>query len=197
MLNHTQLYVNPSNLLDFRYSLYLLIPTIIPANTKMAPHEVILVYEMEAEIREKMDDLLKDSILTLLLSRSQLTRIQAETLFIEALTNDLAERTLNSDVKAKIRSKNKALTRGAFNRTLSQAKSNIRRSIFTILLLNYVGLLPSLGLTYFEEATNKLKEYLETYKGLSNADVSSSEYYKKLRILRSELEDLFSQLMKM
>ncbi|HJX22786.1 MAG TPA: hypothetical protein VJ574_00015 [Candidatus Bathyarchaeia archaeon] len=155
------------------------------------------MYEMEAEIREKMDDLLKDSILTLLLSRSQLTRIQAETLFIEALTNDLAERTLNSDVKAKIRSKNKALTRGAFNRTLSQAKSNIRRSIFTILLLNYVGLLPSLGLTYFEEATNKLKEYLETYKGLSNADVSSSEYYKKLRILRSELEDLFSQLMKM
>ena len=155
------------------------------------------MYEMEAEIREKMDDLLKDSILTLLLSRSQLTRIQAETLFIEALTNDLAERTLNSDAKAKIRSRSRALTRGAFNRTLSQAKSNIRRSIFTILLLNYVGLLPSLGLTYFEEATAKLKEYLETYKGLSNVDISSSEYYKKLRILRSELEDLFSQLMKL
>ena len=155
------------------------------------------MYEMEAEIREKMDELLKDSILTLLLDRSQLTRIQAETLFIEALTSDLAERTLNSDAKAKIRSRNRVLTRGAFNRTLSQAKSNIRRSIFTILLLNYVGLLPSFGLTYFEEATGKLKEYFETYKGLSSVDTSSSEHYKKLRILRSELEDLFSQLMKM
>jgi len=178
-------------------ALYSLTAIETPSNTKMASQGVISMSEMEAEIRERMDDLSKDPILRLLLDRSQLTRIQAETLFIDSITNDLAERTLNSDAKAKIRSKNRILTRGAYNRSLNQAKSNIRRSIFTILLLNYVGILPNLGGTYFEEATEKLKEYLETYKGLSNSDVRPDRSYEKLRVLRRELEDLFIQLMKM
>jgi len=167
------------------------------ANTKMASQGVISMSDIEVEIHERMDDLFKDPILRLLLDRSQLTRIQAETLFIDAITNDLAERMLNSDTKARIRSKNGALTRGAYNRTLNQAKSNIRKSIFTILMLNYVGLLPNLGGTYFEEATDKHKEYFETYKGLSSLDVQSSKPYEKLRVLRRELEDLFIQLTKM
>ena len=169
----------------------------IGSNTKMAPQGVILMHEIETEIHERMDDLFKDSILRLLLEKSHLTRIQAETLFIEALTNDLAEKTINSDAKAKMRTEKARVTRGAFNRTLNQAKSNVKRSIFTMLLLNYVGLLPSPELTYFEEATHKLKEYLETYKGLSSADTKSSESYATLRILRSELEGFLSQLMNM
>ena len=163
------------------------------SNTKVAPQGVILMHTIEAEIHAKIDGLFQDSILKLLLGKSHLTRIQAETLFIDALTNDLAEKTMNTDEKAKLRSEKSVLSRGAFNRTLNQARSNVKRSIFTILLLNYVGLLPNHELVYFEEATRKLKEYFDTYRGLSNTDNKSSESYRTLRMLRSELEDFLAQ----
>jgi hypothetical protein len=166
----------------------------ILSDTELAPQEVTLMHTINAEIHAKMNGLFQDSILQLLLEKSHLTRIQAETLFIDALTNDLAEKIMNTDEKAKLRSENRGLSRGAFNRTLNQAKSNIKRSIFTILLLNYVGLLPSRELVFFEEATHKLREYFDAYKGLSNTENKSSESYRTLRILRSELEDFLAKM---
>jgi hypothetical protein len=151
---------------------------------------------IDNEIRNKTDELFNDPITKLLLSRSHLTRVQAETLFIDSLSGDFEEKTFNSDLKAKIRSKNGHLTRGAFNRSLNQSKINIQKSIFTILLLSYVGILSDLHMESFEEAAEKLKKYLEVYKEMRENDSKSDEVLRTLYIIRSDLEEFLNEFIK-
>ena len=54
----------------------------------------------------------------------------------------------------------KKVSRGSFSRTLSQARSNIISSIFTIILFSYVGIFDVNPFEEYENLSVKLREYL-------------------------------------
>jgi hypothetical protein len=122
-------------------------------------------------VQEKIISIKDDSLAKILIKNSHLTEIQLETLLIDVLAEDLTNKKLGCEAKAKIRSNNK-ISRGSFSRTLNQAKKNMIYSIYTILLLGYIGVLDTPTLSPFIEASNKLREYMETY----------SEVWKELKM---------------
>lgn len=78
------------------------------------------------------DWLVGDELFGYLLENSSLTEVQLDTLL-----SDLKGLTL----KEKVRLRDKSVSKGSFVRTLKQAKCNVRSSIFTLLLLGYMGYL--------------------------------------------------------
>jgi hypothetical protein len=93
----------------------------------------------------------------LLLVNSQLTVTQLETLLAESLS---AESGMKKASRALYRPSGGKLSRGAFNRTLIQAENNVIRSIYTVLLLGYVGLYDSPSLQPFLELSDTIQSYI-------------------------------------
>ena len=56
-----------------------------------------------------------------------------------------------------LRQKREGISRGAFNRTLRQARENVVEAIHTILLLGYSGLTESPSIAPFLEASERFK----------------------------------------
>ncbi|NWF87353.1 hypothetical protein HXY32_06060 [Candidatus Bathyarchaeota archaeon] len=137
---------------------------------------------------------LNDSITKILSQNSHLTETQLETLLIDILADNIAGKTLKYDEKARLRLTKAKISRGAFNRTLKQAKENVIKSIYTILLLGYLGVFESTTLDPYLEIANKLKEYLEAYKNMPNKSAELSEHLKSMEIVREELEKCLKQL---
>ena len=108
---------------------------------------------------------LNDPIVKTLSKNSNLTKIQLETLLIDVLAENISDRSLKYDEKAKLRIL--AVSRGAFNRSLRQARQNVTQSIYTILLLGYLGILEEISLEPYLEAANKLKTYVNTQRELT------------------------------
>ena len=54
------------------------------------------------------------------------------------LAEKIAGKRLKYDEKARLRLKSGKISRGAFNRTLKQAKMNVIKAIYTIFLLGYL-----------------------------------------------------------
>jgi len=135
---------------------------------------------MDNELRNMIEYSFKDPITTILLKNSNLTKIQYESLLIDYFTDNLNDNIISYENKAIYRSKK--VSRGSFSRTLSQARRNIISSIYTILLLSYIGIYD----TYpFEEYKN-LVEKLSEYSSLSN-DQDSPESRSRIRRLEVEL----------
>lgn len=137
---------------------------------------------------------LNDSITKILSQNSHLTKTQLETLLIDILADNIAGKTLKYDEKARLRLTKAKISRGSFNRTLKQAKENVIKSIYTILLLGYLGVFESTALDPYLEIANKLKEYLEAYKNMPNKSAELSEHLKSMEIVREELEKYLKQL---
>ena len=78
-------------------------------------------------------------------------------------SNYWADRKVSYLDKVKMRTFNKKISRGSFNRTLQQARCNMVKSILTVLLLGYIGLLETPSLSPFLEASNKLNEYIKDF----------------------------------
>jgi hypothetical protein len=133
---------------------------------------------------------LNDPITKILSVNSQLTKTQLETLLIDVLAENLSGKTLKYDEKARLRLTKAKLSRGAFNRTLKQAKENVVKSIYTVMLLGYLGVFESTTLDPYLEIANRLKEYLEAYKDIPN----KSEHQKSMEIIREELEKSLKHL---
>ena len=87
-----------------------------------------------------------------LLKLSLLTEAQLEVLLVELGSANLPRR-LSFEEKAEIR----GVSKGAYARTLRQAIENIKRSIYTIFLLEYLGVLGEEALSAILEAANLLK----------------------------------------
>jgi len=135
---------------------------------------------MDNELRNMIEYSFKDPITAILLKNSNLTKIQYESLLIDYFTDNLNDNIISYENKAIYRSKK--VSRGSFSRTLSQARRNIISSIYTILLLSYIGIYD----TYpFEEYKN-LAEKLSEYSSLSN-DQDSPESRSRIRRLEVEL----------
>ncbi|MFQ6067931.1 MAG: hypothetical protein ACE5KD_00140 [Candidatus Bathyarchaeia archaeon] len=139
---------------------------------------------------------LEDSLVKILAKNSNLTRIQLETLLIDVLAENLASKSLKYEEKAKLRLTKAAISRGSFNRTLRQAKRNIIQSIYTILLLGYLGILEDTSLTPYLEIANKLKAYTTAYRDLVYNHERAEEQKKVINMLREELETMLNQLSK-
>ncbi|MCJ7425136.1 hypothetical protein MUP01_12850 [Candidatus Bathyarchaeota archaeon] len=101
----------------------------------------------------------QDPIADLLLKQSNLTRIQFETLIIDLLTDILSDKKLSFYEKSLFRKEK--VSRGSFSRTLAQARSSVISSIFTIVLLSYIGVFDK-PFEEYQELAEKLRDYLDT-----------------------------------
>jgi len=148
----------------------------------------------KSTFRENVQKLIKsymnDPIANILLKNSHLTKTQLETLLIDILTENLAENQLSFEEKAKLRLIRPSVTRGAFNRTLKQAKKNVVKSVYTIMLLGYLGVFENSSLTPYIEISNKLKTYIETYRNFLKE--GKKEEKELIEILREELEKMLA-----
>jgi hypothetical protein len=131
---------------------------------------------------------LNDPIAEILYKNSHLTKTQLETLLIDVLAENISGKTLNFDEKASLRLTKAKISRGSFNRTLKQAKENVIKSIYTILLLGYLGVFDSTALDPYIEIANKLKAYIEAHKSMTDTSEDMDNHMKIIKILREELE---------
>jgi len=137
---------------------------------------------------------LNDPIVKIIATHSHLTKTQLETLLIDILSDNMTGKTLKYDEKAALRLTKAQISRGAFNRTLKQAKENVTRSIYTVILLGYLGVFESTTLDPYLEIANKLHTYLEAYKDMPNNSTDVSERVKVIELLREELETSLKHL---
>lgn len=136
---------------------------------------------------------LNDPIAKILTKNSNLTKTQLETLLIDILAEKISEKPLKYDQKAKLRLL--AVSRGAFNRTLRQARRNVIQSIYTILLLGYMGAFEDTSLDPYLEIANKLQTYMEAHRSITQKR-EINEYLKVINTLREELEASLEKLSK-
>jgi len=137
---------------------------------------------------------LGDPIVKILAKNSHLTKTQLETLLIDILSENIAGKPLKYDEKARLRITKAKISRGAFNRTLKQAKENTVKAIYTVLLLGYLGVFESTTLDPYFEIANKLQQYTEAYKNIPNKVDEPNEHLKIIEILREELETSLKKL---
>lgn len=131
---------------------------------------------------------LDDPVAKILAKNSHLTQTQLETLLIDILSDNIAGKTLKYDEKASLRLTKTKISRGAFNRTAAQAKTNVIKSIYTVLLLGYLGIFESTILDPYLEIANKLRTYVEAYKTMPEHADKVEEHMKLIKIIRDELE---------
>ena len=137
---------------------------------------------------------LNDPIARILAENSQLTKTQLETLLIDVLAENLSGKSLNYDEKARLRLTKAKLSRGAFNRTLKQSKENVIKSIYTVVLLGYLGVFESTTLDPYLEIANKLKEYVEAHEEAHGEPKELQNRLEVMEIIREEIETSLKQL---
>ena len=135
--------------------------------------------------RSVIDETLRDRILSALLKRSNLTKIQFETLLVDQFGHDMANKRLTRSDMARLRLDQKGISRGSFNRTLRQARENVVQAIHTVLLLGYSGLTESPSIAPFLEASERLKSQTSQ---LQDAAQNQPEIYQ--RTVDSIIDDL-------
>ena len=142
--------------------------------------------------KTSVKDILKDPMVSRLLQRSNLTRAQFETLLIDQLGHDMADKQLTRLEMAQIMRNQKGISRGSLNRSLRQARENVSEAIHTILLLGYGGLIDSPALAPFVEASELLKSQLVQFAELASSDPKL--YRERVDTIVQDLEDAFRAL---
>ena len=137
---------------------------------------------------------LDDPIAVVLSRNSHLTKTQLETLLIDILAESFSGKQLKYDEKAQLRLTKAKISRGSFNRTLAQAKQNVIRSIYTVLLLGYLGVFEDTTLAPYLEIANKLHTYLDAHKHMPDKGEELNNHLKVIEIIREELETSLKQL---
>lgn len=115
-----------------------------------------------------LQSILYDPISNILLNHCNLTRIQFETLVIDTIIENTVSLDDSYENKKKFRLKN--ISRGSFRRTLQQARKNIISSIFTILLLYYIGYFEKVPLDDYLIISEQLKKYIEIINSLDSKE---------------------------
>ena len=144
--------------------------------------------KLKESVQAWLNGALNDPIVKILAKNSQLTKTQLETLLIDILAENISGKYLKYDEKARLRLTKAKISRGSFNRTLKQSKENVIKSIYTILLLGYLGVFESTTLDPYLEIANKLNEYVEAHKDIPNEGKELKDHLKVIEIIREELE---------
>lgn len=150
--------------------------------------------KLKMSVQSWLTGSLNDPIVKILANNSHLTKTQLETLLIDILSENIAGKSLKYDEKAELRLTKAKISRGAFNRTLKQSKENVIKSIYTVLLLGYLGVFESTTLDPYIEIANKLQTYVEAYKDMPNKSEEQSEQLRIIEMLREDLETGFKKL---
>ncbi len=137
---------------------------------------------------------LEDPITKILYVNSHLTKTQLETLLIDVLAENIAGQPIKYEEKARLRLIKAKISRGAFHRTLEQARDNVVKAMYTVILLGYLGIFESTTLDSYLEIANKLKSYMESYKNIPIQSVELNEHLKAIKIIREELETSLKNL---
>lgn len=137
---------------------------------------------------------LNDPIVKILQKNSQLTKIQLETLLINVLSENISGKQLKYDDKAALRLTKAKISRGSFNRTLKQSNENVIKSIYTVLLLGYLGVFESSTLDPYLEIANKLHDYVEAHQDIPRKEEELKDHMKVIEIIRIELETSLNRL---
>jgi len=137
---------------------------------------------------------LNDPIVKILAKNSQLTKTQLETLLIDVLSENISGKQLKYDEKASLRLTKVKISRGSFNRTLKQSQENVIKSIYTVLLLGYLGVFETTTLDPYLEIANKLHEYVEAHQDIPNKEEELKDHLKVIEIIRNELETSLKRL---
>ena len=154
-------------------------------NTKPYPHGGPLPEQPDAsDARNSIHDAVSDPVTKLLLDSSHLTLPQLETLLADSVSH---EKNVKKGRRRLFRPSTKRISRGSYNRSLIQAQNNIIRSIYTILLLGYVGLFDTSALQPFIELSDTLQGYIQE-------DQSSSGSSDVIRELKQRLSETISSL---
>ncbi len=139
-------------------------------------------------VQKWLKNAMDDQIAKILAKNSNLTRIQIETLLIDFLAENITEKRIKMEEKARLRLTKAEISRGAFNRTLKQARKNVIQSIYTVLLLGYLGIFDSTRLDPYIEIANKLQAYVNAYKNILPDKNRAEENLRVINILREELK---------
>jgi len=137
---------------------------------------------------------LNDPIVQILAKNSHLTKTQLETLLIDVLSENISGKQLKYDDKAALRLTRAKISRGSFNRTLKQSHENVIKSIYTVLLLGYLGIFESTTLDPYLEIANKLREYVDAHQEAPSKEEELKDHLKVLEIIRKELETSLKRL---
>lgn len=140
-----------------------------------------------------LDELLSDPVLKRLLERSSLTRPQFESFLLDQIGAEMAERRLSRSEMALLRREHGGISRGAFNRTLRQGRTNVSESVHTLLLLGYCGLLETPVLAPFVETSDRLRSQIDDLK---KATSSNTELFERtVKNILDNLEEAYEALM--
>ena len=135
---------------------------------------------MDNELNKMLENSFKDPIMNILLQNCNLTKIQFESLLIEHYMNNRVDNIVTFENKAIYRSKK--VSRGSFRRTLSQARKNVISSIYTGLLLSYIGIYDTYPFEEYKNLTEKLSEYT-----FLRQDSETPEYRSRIKRIETEL----------
>ncbi len=152
--------------------------------------------ELKENVQSWIKKALEDPITKILSKNSNLTKVQLETLLIDILADNISGKSLKYEEKARLRLTKAKISRGSFNRTLKQAEENVIKSVYTILLLGYLGIFESTALYPYIEIANKLQEYIAAYQDLTADPEQLENKLNFLRMLRTELEMELKRLAK-
>jgi len=150
--------------------------------------------KLKEKVQKWITDSLNDPIAKILTKNSSLTKTQLETLLIDILSENVAGKPLKYDEKGRLRLLKEGVSRGAFNRTLRQARKNVIKSIYTIILLGYLGFFESTQLNPYLEVSGKLQTYIKAYKDILKGKRLTDEHMRIMNMLREELEASLTML---
>lgn len=143
--------------------------------------------------------MLRDPVTMLLQENSHLTRVQLETILIDFLLDGFGGKRIDYETKATLRrasSKRKpaaGVSRGAFNRSLAQARKNIIKSIFTLILLGYLGLFESPALKQYQALAETIRSYTKDYDQAAEAEELTPTHINAVKQAQTRILRLIEQ----
>lgn len=141
---------------------------------------------------------LQEPILKILQKGSVLSQTQLETLLIDLVIEDSYGAHITYEDKASIRSragtKAKGVSRGAFNRTLKQARMNVTRCFYTMLLLTYLGLFELTIFRPFEEVAARIGDYRRIREILAGKSELTQEDLESVKVTERTILSLLENL---
>jgi hypothetical protein len=149
--------------------------------------------EVQSPMDWSLSRLKEDPLARTLLKNSHLTEVQFATLLIDVLWP--ASQVPMDEEKLQPRSDRRQVSKGAFNRSLSQGRRNVIKSIYTVFLLAYFGLFDSPKLEPFLRLGDEMKTYFDArHETHHEGDV---EAYNATKLLEETLQATVGELAKM
>ena len=147
------------------------------------------IIRSENNIENMLKNIFNDPIANILQKNSKLSNIQYESLLIEYFINNYSDNYVTYENMTIFRTKK--VSRGSFSRTLSQARKNIISSIYTIILLSYLGIFETIPFDDYKNLAEKLSEYT-----LLIQDPDNNYSKSTLRRIENELMEGIKSLLK-